>query len=1446
MAENLAGQLVVELSFDGTKFDRGIASAKRELASFGKATRTSIQMTKDHSWAMSTGRVALNNMKTEYQGMNALLDQYNQRQQSLIESGKQSSTAFKQNERNINNLKAEMYALSQRYSQFQKQLHTENSWATKMGRGFDYVGNKMVGLGRGVKEVGNGLTQLGVIASAAGGYFVKNAIDYESGLVQVRKTTGASAEQMKVFSEQIMQMGRTMPIAVGELENLASIAGQLGVKQDDLARFTQVMAKIGTATSLSSEEASNAIARFTNVTGTGVANIERIGSALVHLGNNSATTETEIMSMASALVGTLNTLGVSEADILGISAALSSLGIAAERGGSAVSKFFVNMASAVSAGGHKLENFAKVAGMTSAEFKALYSQSSSAAFTAFIDGLARIKANGGDVVDVLNGMKIKEVRLRDTLLKLANGSEVLHKSLNLANQAYKEGTALDKEYNEQLNSTKSQWEIAKNNAYLLSVQIGNALLPAINDLINNSDGLVSKVQDFAKWFSNLDDATKKNIVSFGAFALVGGPVLSMFGSLITTGGNLLKMTGTLFTGVGKLSGAFATMLSGDITGGIGMLGAAFNPVVLGVAGVTAALVLGYAAWKTWGEEAWNAYTRAKEFPDISGITQKQAESLRAMREHIQGVSVEIGNIGKGISMDGLATSLSGISEEVRKLSDEKVAKLKENFKALPKDVQEALKESFEATINDIQAKATEAENAVKRIQELQTSGLDPEGVLKPEYQSEVMALSDKVMRYYAESLAENAQQYEQIYASFTKNLSQMTEEELGARFNYIDKALESETALYQKQQDALFAMKKAGKITEEQYNTQMEAVTKAHLARKLALEEENIRATLELYLRKNGKTKEQLMQNEHEYETFLQGVAEATGTTVEQVRKIFEQGPNAEKFAEPIKNLITYSKEMGDAVSSAMVKWNNAMNTFASDKGTTAGNLSTEQLDEFIQKVHTMGLTWNDLQLLSKDAHVDSNVKELIQKILETKTEWDFLTLEEKQAKIKTEGKEQFDALLESLGVTWEQIEPKVQELKTKYYGADLLENALYELGIWQNLTLEQKTAVLKMEVPHDDIQKTIEEMGLWNNEEFRSKYANIDTNAPDAEQQMHNLLVAWGVIPDSDTRTLLTNTNADATLTSVSSLAFYWLTSMLGLSPVEAKTSTNADDTKTKLENLKNAAQNADSEGVDVDTETDAEDTQAKLNRMNDIIGDSRANGANTVNARTETNADETRGKLSGANDQMHATRSNFNQGANAPLSATDYASRVISSVRNYLWSLDGQTAHTYVYTHHQDVGRRLMSGTQYHYGGMAILGDGGKREPFLTPDGRFGVSPDRDTLYNLPIGTKVWPSIGRFMSDASRNKMLARFVDFLPKYAEGTNRSFLDALSTIKMPDNFQDKRDSVADSGNTFVVHLTVNPIGSQLSKSQADSIIEPIVNSINRFARKNGQNFVIKEG
>ncbi|MEI2390552.1 phage tail tape measure protein [Priestia megaterium] len=66
----------------------------------------------------------------------------------------------------------------------------------------------------------------------------------------------------------------------------------------------------------------------------------------------------------------------------------------------------------------------------------------------------------------------------------------------------------------------------------------------------------------------------------------------------------------------------------------------------------------------------------------------------------------------------------------------------------------------------------------------------------------------------------------------------------------------------------------------------------------------------------------------------------------------------------------------------------------------------------------------------------------------------------------------------------------------------------------------------------------------------------------------------------------------------------------------------------------------------------------------------------------------------------------------------------------------------------------RKYKNGTGLfgHLGGDGILGDGGKREPFLMPNGLLGLSPDSATLYpNLPKGTIVWPSIQEFIKEYS-----------------------------------------------------------------------------------------------
>lgn len=50
-------------------------------------------------------------------------------------------------------------------------------------------------------------------------------------------------------------------------------------------------------------------------------------------------------------------------------------------------------------------------------------------------------------------------------------------------------------------------------------------------------------------------------------------------------------------------------------------------------------------------------------------------------------------------------------------------------------------------------------------------------------------------------------------------------------------------------------------------------------------------------------------------------------------------------------------------------------------------------------------------------------------------------------------------------------------------------------------------------------------------------------------------------------------------------------------------------------------------------------------------------------------------------------------------------------------------------------------------HSGGSAILGDGGKNEPFMLPNGQLGLSPNVATLFpDLPKGTMVWSSLKEF----------------------------------------------------------------------------------------------------
>jgi len=318
-------------------------------------------------------------------------------------------------------------------------------------------------------------------------------IDYEAAFTGVEKTVDGSQRQLDKLNDQIKEMSSTMPYAAKDIANIASLAGQLGVGIDDIAGFTEVMLGLGTATNLTGEEASTMLAQFQNITGFESDKIKNIASVIVDLGNNSATTEKDIMEMAQRFASAGTLAGLSAPEILGMSAALSSVGIRAEAGGTTLSKMTQMIQSAVEKGGDGLEDFARVAGVSSDKFAKAWEESPVEAINMFLSGLHGTFEEGDSVLQLLDDLGLNEVRLRNSVSALAASEKDLAYYVGMANDAFKDTSAYDTEVGRFLDTTQSSVQILKNNFELLKIQVGEALAPAFDDLVSGAGTFVEKL-----------------------------------------------------------------------------------------------------------------------------------------------------------------------------------------------------------------------------------------------------------------------------------------------------------------------------------------------------------------------------------------------------------------------------------------------------------------------------------------------------------------------------------------------------------------------------------------------------------------------------------------------------------------------------------------------------------------------------------------------------------------------------------------------------------------------------------------------------------------------------------------------------------------------------------------------------------------------------------------
>lgn len=313
----------------------------------------------------------------------------------------------------------------------------------------------------------------------------KKAIEFESTMADVAKVVdglrdenGAFTKSYYEMSDALLNMSKSIPMTADALGQIMASAGQAGIASEDLTKFTETAAKMGVAFDTTAEQAGEWMATWRTALNLSQTQVTALGDQLNYLGN---TTSENVLKLSEVVtrVGALGqTAGLSAGEVAALAASMP--GVTAE----------------ISATGIKSMMIAMTAGASATSKQAAVLQQ--LGFTAS-DMANRMQTDAkGAIIDLLGAIKQLPAAEQTAALSQYFGKESvssiapLLKNLGYLQQQFaKVGDAaaysgsMEAEYAVRADTTANKLQLMQNKLAVLQVQIGNKILPYVNDALDD-------------------------------------------------------------------------------------------------------------------------------------------------------------------------------------------------------------------------------------------------------------------------------------------------------------------------------------------------------------------------------------------------------------------------------------------------------------------------------------------------------------------------------------------------------------------------------------------------------------------------------------------------------------------------------------------------------------------------------------------------------------------------------------------------------------------------------------------------------------------------------------------------------------------------------------------------------------------------------------------------
>lgn len=430
--------------------------------------------------------------------------------------------------------------------------------------------------------------------SAASGVFLagaaKSAFDFSVQLKEAKKGLSLTESELKSFGNAAKETSENLnfQIGSGQILEIATAAGKLGVAKNDLTSYTEGLVRLAVATDQLENivDLNENVAKINSVFKMGIPELEKYYGAVNMLADSTAANPQQLIRFTQQIAGTASSAGISAKNISAWGATLIDAGQQSGEAATFIRNFSIKLGAAENQSKTAKDAFASL-GYSAKDLATAFDRDAEGAMIGFLERVKELQkvdsvAATRVMASVFGAENVSNANL------LLGKLEDLKKNLKLVADDNANAAKLTQEFAVSSEGLDGALRALKNVLNEVMIEVGTAFLPGI---VKATQAILEFVKPVLA-FVRQNPAIAATIASLLGIVAVIAPILHLV-SLFST---VLGMIPGLIAGFGALTGLF--------TGAIGIIGGVVSaigiiPIAIAAA-VAAVAALGYAIYQNWG------------------------------------------------------------------------------------------------------------------------------------------------------------------------------------------------------------------------------------------------------------------------------------------------------------------------------------------------------------------------------------------------------------------------------------------------------------------------------------------------------------------------------------------------------------------------------------------------------------------------------------------------------------------------------------------------------------------------------------------------------------------------------------------------------------------------------------------------------------------------------